>query len=112
MYNIILSAVTIAKDGIMIAVMTGATTGPVTGTAPVGTGRVTGLTTGRIISRNSATTVRHRHAIIVRHRFTAPVVMRISTGATTATGLTARPTIHSSRITARAASATHLTFKL
>ena len=112
MCNIILNAVTIVKDGIMIAVMTGATIAPATGTAPVGTGRVTGLTTDPIISRSSATTVRHHHAIIVRHRFTAPVVTRISTGATTATGLTARPTIHSSRITVRAASATPRTFKL
>ena len=111
MFNIIRNAVNIVKDGIMTAVTTVAmiavTIAAMTGRA-TGTVRTTGLITDLIISRSSVITVRHHHAITVRHRFTAPAVMPISTGAITATGLTVRPTIHSSRITARAVSATPL----
>lgn len=107
MFNIIRSAANIAKDGIMIAVTTVAMIGVMTGRA-TGTVRTTGRITDLIISRSSAIIVRHRRVITVRHRFTAPAVMPISTGATTVTGLTAHRTIHSSRITVRADSATPL----
>ena len=107
MFNIIRNAVNIVKDGIMTAVTTVVMIAAMTGRA-TGTARITGRITDLIISRSSAITVRHHHAITVRHRCTAQAVMPISTGAITATGLTVRPTIHFSRITARAVSATHL----
>lgn len=102
MYNIIRSVVITVKDGITTAIIIVRITDHTTV-------HITGLTTGLIISRSSAIIVRHHHAITVRLRFTVQDGTAISTGATTATALTAHRTIHSSRITARAVSATHLT---
>ena len=99
MCNIIRSVAITVKDGITTA----ATTGRATGTA-----RVTGRTTDLIISPSSAITVLHPRGITVRHRSIAQAATVISTGAITATALTAHRTIHFSRITVRVASAIRL----
>ena len=103
MCNIIRSVAITVKDGITTA----ATTGRATGTARV-TGRTTDLIIGLIISPSSAITVLHPRGITVRHRSTAQAATVISTGAITATALTAHRTIHFSRITVRVASAIRL----
>lgn len=104
MYNIIRSAVITVKDGITTAIIIVRITDHTTV-------HITDLTTGLIISRSSAIIALLRHAITVRLRFTAQDGTAISTGVITATALTAHRTIHSSRIMARADSATHLILK-
>ena len=99
MCNIIRSVAITVKDGITTVAMTGRATG---------TARVTGRNTDLIISPSSAITVLHRHAITVRRRSTAQAATVISTGAITATALTAHRTIHFSRITVRVANAIRL----